>query len=106
MSKYNRYKNAVSIIVDDALLNYITGGLANEVDFRMWLSERRFYYKNRIVNTIVPLKLTEKLNIISVVQEEVDKIIGEYNELKSKGISDNSVDVITNNYSNRISNTQ
>lgn len=74
MRRYKVYKNAIDMIVGEALLNYITGGLASEVDFRMWLSERRFYYKNRIVNTIVPRKLDDKLEIIAVIQQEVDKI--------------------------------
>lgn len=72
------YKNEVESIIYDGLNNFITTGNPDELDFRLWLGERKNYYKFKIANIVLARNPTNKIEVYTYLQEEVDKIKKEW----------------------------
>ncbi len=71
----NTYKNIVSVMVLDALNNYINSeNNPEENDFRRWLKGKKLYYLNRITNEVIKRKPIEKVQAMGYVAIEVYKI--------------------------------
>jgi len=71
----NTYKNIISVMVLDALNNYISSeNNPEENDFRRWLKGKKLYYLNRITNEVIKRKPIEKVQAMGYVAIEVYKI--------------------------------
>lgn len=68
------YKNEVGAIIWNAMNNFIANGNPDELEFRLWLGERKQYYKARFENIIVTKNLKSNIYIILALQEEIDKV--------------------------------
>lgn len=80
-----RYKAEIETIIKDALSDYmIFDSPQIEKEFKTWLFERKQYYLNRFANTIIPKKPANKLEVINLVKEEVDKLLETYEQEKTK----------------------
>jgi hypothetical protein len=72
----NRYKNVISLIVEDTINNYIMSDRnPEEKGFREWLAIRKTYYNNRITNEVVSRKPIEKAQAVGYVAIEIYKIM-------------------------------
>ena len=69
-----RYKEEVGLIIWDAMNSFIANGNPDELEFRLWLGERKHYYKARFTNQIVPKNLKSNIYIILALQDEIDKV--------------------------------
>lgn len=69
-----RYREEVSTIVQNGFTNFIANGNPDELEFRLWLGARKHYYQFRLENIIVARKPTTGVEILTMLQEEVDKI--------------------------------
>lgn len=68
------YKNSVGVVLREALNNFIANGNPDELEFRLWLGERKNYYLARFENTIVAQQPESSMDVILMLQEEVDKV--------------------------------
>ncbi len=72
----NRYKNTISLIVEDTINNYIISDRnPEEKGFREWLSTRKMYYNNRITNEVIKRKPIEKAQAVGYIAVEIYKIM-------------------------------
>jgi hypothetical protein len=70
-----RYKNEISLIIKEALNNYVTqNDKPEEANFIKWFCERMNYYQFRFTNTIVAKNFSDKRDVIIAVAEEIDKL--------------------------------
>ena len=69
-----KYKEEVGLIIWDAMNNFIANGNPDELEFRLWLGERKHYYHARFENIIVAKNLETNIYIILALQEEIDKV--------------------------------
>lgn len=67
-----QYKQEVGQIIRDAMINYIALGNPDELEFRLWLGERKHYYLARFENIIVPKNYPDNILIIAALQEQID----------------------------------
>lgn len=78
------YKNSIGVVIKEALTNYIANGNPDELEFRLWLGERKHYYLARFENIITMRKPESSFDAIVMLQEEVDVIKEkDYTNLKS-----------------------
>lgn len=69
-----RYKEEVGGIIQNGFTNFIANGNPDELEFRLWLGARKYYYLARLENIIVGRKPKTEMDILTMLQEEVDKI--------------------------------
>lgn len=68
------YKNYVGIIIREAMTNFIANGNPDELEFRLWLGERKHYYFARFENILSKNKYEDKMDIYVDLVAEVDKV--------------------------------
>jgi hypothetical protein len=69
------YKNKISLIVIDTIKNYVASDRDPEDKlFKEWLDQKAIYYANRITNTVVSMKPSEKAQAVGYIAIEIYKI--------------------------------
>lgn len=69
------YKEKIALIVTDTIKNYVASDRNPEDKlFKEWLEQKAIYYANRITNTIVSMKPSEKAQAVGYIAIEIYKI--------------------------------